>query len=118
MKKQLIIVGITMVLITIGLSGCEQQKSNDETSRFIGSWSYSEIESIQFLWTFNDNRTIAISVYYVNTSTYDPPYWVNFEIKNNQLCMPTGCYDYKFFNNYNNFNLTAKSGKITTFKKL
>jgi len=54
----------------------------------------------------------------VNASTYDPPYWVNFESKDNQLCMPTGCYDYKFFNNYNSFNLTANSGKITTFEKL
>ena len=118
MKNQLIVVGIIVILLTVGLSGCEQQKSNDETSRFIGSWRYSEYEYIQNLWTFNDNGTIAISVYYVNTSTYDPPLWVNFEIKNNQLCMPTGCYDYKFFNNYNNFNLTANSGKITTFEKL
>ena len=100
------------------MSGCEQQKSNDETSRFIGSWRYSEYEYIQNLWTFNDNGTIAISVYYVNASTYDPPLWVTFKLKDNELCMPTGCYPYEFFNNYNSFNLTANSGKITTFEKL
>lgn len=119
MNKEIIALGMTLVLLAVGLSGCsEPQKGNDDTSRFLGSWRYAEYEYIENLWSFNDNGTIAISVYYVNSSIYDPPLWVTFEIKNNQLCIPTGCYDYEFFNDYRSFNLTANSGKITTFEKL
>ena len=32
------IVGIIIILLTVGLSECEQQKSNDDISRFIGTW--------------------------------------------------------------------------------
>lgn len=114
----LLILQSSLIILTVGLCGCDQQKSNNDANRFIGSWQYSEDESIKNLWTFNTNGTVAISVYYVNAEIYDPPLWVTYELKDNQLCMPTGCYDYEFFNNDNNFNLMANSGKITTFERL
>jgi hypothetical protein len=36
MKKQLVIVGITMVLITIGLSGCLNNNSGGINNKFVG----------------------------------------------------------------------------------
>ncbi|MDG6219422.1 MAG: hypothetical protein QCI00_08275 [Candidatus Thermoplasmatota archaeon] len=119
MNKKFIVIGITLVFLVLGLSGCtEQQTIKDDTSRFLGSWRYSEYEYIENLWSFNDNGTIAVSVYYVNLSAYDPPLWINYEIKNNQLCMPTGCYDYEFLDDYRSFKLTSNSGKITIFERL
>jgi len=38
MKKQLIIIGITVLLITVGLSGCTNSDNGGENSEFIGTW--------------------------------------------------------------------------------
>jgi len=42
MKKQLLFVGITIIILTIvGLSGCEQKNNtlNNERNRFVGTWT-------------------------------------------------------------------------------
>lgn len=41
MKKQLIIVGIIVLLVFVGLSGCIQEKGKDEKSKFLGLKSAS-----------------------------------------------------------------------------
>jgi hypothetical protein len=38
MKKQLVIVGITLVLITIGLSGCLNNNGGGINNKFVGKW--------------------------------------------------------------------------------
>jgi len=38
MKKQLIIVGIIVLLISIGLSGCTNSDNGGENSKFVGTW--------------------------------------------------------------------------------
>ncbi len=45
-KKQLAIVGISILLICVGLSGCEE--SVDDTSKFIGKWTL-----VDSSWTFD-----------------------------------------------------------------
>ena len=49
MKKQLIIIGIIILLVAIGLSGCTETNTNslnDEEKKFVGSWaSYYKNES-------------------------------------------------------------------------
>jgi hypothetical protein len=41
MKKQLIIIGILSIIVSIGLSGCNQESnlSNKEKDKFIGTWN-------------------------------------------------------------------------------
>lgn len=46
MKKQLVIVGIILVLLTVGLSGCNEKKANDigneksDAEKIVGTWEY------------------------------------------------------------------------------
>jgi len=39
MKKQLLIIGITLVLITVGLSGCTDNNNGGINNKFVGKWS-------------------------------------------------------------------------------
>jgi len=84
MKKQLMIIGITALLIAVGLSGCTQESSNEEsendtettdgTSKFIGIWNIdldgnvsgytSSFECIDEAWTFYINGTLEILTTY------------------------------------------------------
>ena len=59
MKKQLLIIGIIVLLVAVGLSGCEQQKSNDDTSRFIGTWSVQIPDDINSTINFFSNGTFS-----------------------------------------------------------
>jgi hypothetical protein len=38
MKKQLIIIGIIVLLITVGLSGCADKNNGEENNKFVGTW--------------------------------------------------------------------------------
>jgi hypothetical protein len=38
MKKQLIIIGIIVLLIAVGLSGCNEVNQSNDKSKFIGTW--------------------------------------------------------------------------------
>ncbi len=107
MKKQLLIIGIIVLLITVGLSGCEQQKSNDDTNRFIGTWRSLEGNSTENLWTFYDNGTVKAVANYLYGDFDNNTGWGTFSVGNNKLCMKslhngeesTACYDYEFSNN-------------------
>ena len=52
MEKQLLIVGITVLLIAVVLSGCTEQTNNEddntisEYDRFVGTWMYEESGAI------------------------------------------------------------------------
>ena len=57
MEKQLLIVGITVLLIAVVLSGCTEQTNNEddntisEYDRFVGTWMYEESGAIYiFSW--------------------------------------------------------------------
>lgn len=52
MRKQLILIGIATLLVTIGLSGCEQSENKTDTEKFIGTWQST---------THNITRTITLS---------------------------------------------------------
>jgi len=47
MKKQLMIIGIIVILLTVGLSGCTETNSlSEEEKRFVGSWIMQGQEDI------------------------------------------------------------------------
>jgi len=65
MKKQLLIIGITLVLITVGLSGCSDNnlssKSNDE--KIIGRWTGTMSGTTQIMtFQFYSNGSFFNSV--------------------------------------------------------
>jgi hypothetical protein len=50
MKKQLIIIGILALLVSVGLSGCSQISNplNSEKNKFVGTWKVNEATNIFF----------------------------------------------------------------------
>ena len=106
MKKQLLIIGIIVLLVCVGLSGCEQRKINDDTSKFIGRWT-GEISNLSGLWnlTFLKNGSVLISYDVGLESLNMPAHWEKYEIKDKQLCLPIRpniepvCLNYEFSNN-------------------
>jgi len=104
MKKQLIIVGIIILLLTVGLSGCEEE-STDDTNKFIGTWRNLEDNSTENLWTFYDNGTMKVIANYWNGESNTS--WGTFSVENNKLHMKslhngveyTADYDYEFSKN-------------------
>ncbi|KYK24404.1 hypothetical protein AYK24_06220 [Thermoplasmatales archaeon SG8-52-4] len=55
MNKRILIVGIAILLITVGLSGCSGNTSNDK-NKFIGAWE-SATQLNQKTTTFRSNGT-------------------------------------------------------------
>jgi hypothetical protein len=109
MKKQLLIIGMTLVLLTVGLSGCNQVSNtiNPEINKFVGTWKNTTIEIIQGYtqitntsYTFFSNGTFNRA----KTTGY-------YELKDGKLFMNYGkgtgiMYDYYFSNNNQTLTLT------------
>ncbi len=102
-KKQLVILGIIILLLIVGLSGCEDEDTSQNDigniERIIlGSWKWVEtIITIDGNTTsYNDTEFVTICTFYDN-GTYKTESngsllnWVNYEIKNNDLF--TSMYD-------------------------
>ena len=51
MNKHLIVIGVVILLLAVGLSGCNEEQSVDE-SNFIGSWS-----SVDFSAEYIENES-------------------------------------------------------------
>ena len=130
MKKQFFVIAIVLLFFIISLCGCnEQQKGNDDTSKFIGTWRYIQDDSTESLWTFYYNGSVGINLTtpnfsYVNNGTI----WEKFELKNNKLCLfillesgkkeYNDCLAYEFFNDYNSVKFTNQDGTTRTFNKI
>ena len=134
MEKQLIGIGIVVLLLTVGLSGCVD---NSELNRYIGTWiaiEYPKDQSnssspLEITWIFYDNGSMKSIVdlqdNIINNET--PSLWYNYALDNNELCIsliidpnnvtPPICYDCEFSNNYKRLTLTHESGAALTFNK-
>jgi hypothetical protein len=116
MKKQLVIIGITLLLLAVVLSGCNQvsnpQKSDKD--KFVGTW----IE--------NTNSTPKSRITFFFDGTFvNPAASGTWELKDGKLVMvtiaegqiETNVCDYTFSNNDNTMTLTDKYGTIQSFTK-
>ena len=98
MKKQLLLVGITIMLLTIGLSGCTQEDTTSgEMKKFIGTWN----ADVNDVFIFSENGACK----YVDTSG-------TYSVENNQLSTvlnngQTRTYTYEFSDNGNTLALTT-----------
>lgn len=91
MNNRILIIGIAVLLLTIGLSGCSSNNSDDK-KKFIGTW-----ESATYL-----NQ--KITTYNSNGTGFNDDVTFEWKIKDGQLIMSwpdrdrTIIYDYKFVN--------------------
>jgi len=108
LKKQLVIIGITLVLLAVGLTGCI-----DDKSKFVGTWT--EVNSVppdSFI-IFSDGTIVT------------PDGSGTWELKDGKLVMIateqgqtiTSVYNYTFSNNDNTMTLTNTKGQIFSFTK-
>lgn len=74
MNKKLLIVAIAVLLICVGLSGCNE--TANDTSRFIGTWIS---EDGYFIYTFYSDGTGKITGYYDENKS------ATWEIKDGKL---------------------------------
>ena len=111
MKKQLVIIGIIALLVTVGLSGCEDinKNINPERNKFVGTW---KIINQTFMF-FSNGTCIFIN----NSGTW--------EIKDGllvtifpYLSTPQSIFSYVFSNSDRTVTLTdIKGGTPRVFTK-
>jgi len=134
MNKHLIVIGMTLMLLTVGLSGCVD---NSELNRYIGTWIAIEYPKdqnnsnapLEITWIFYNNGSMKsiVNLQDDSISNEAPPVWYKYALDNNELCIsliidlnnvsPPICYDCEFSNNYERLTLTHESGATLTFNK-
>ena len=67
MKKQLIIIGIIVILLTVGLSGCNENNNTvqSDEEKIIGKWIYSVSVSgntVSVSYNFSSNKMFQIII--------------------------------------------------------
>ena len=76
MNKHLIVSGIVVLLICVGLSGCNEEgkeKEKSKTELIIGTWQRTDVGQ-EYIWIFYDNGKLTINV------EYDSTYYINGDI--------------------------------------
>ena len=107
MNKNLIIFGIIILLICIGLSGCNFQSS--EENRFVGTWKKESDQYSQTILTFYSDGTYSIG----STTMGD------YNIKDGKLELQiidssmSQIYEYSFSNNDKTLTLSSVGGGLT-----
>ena len=98
MKKQLVIIGIAVILITVGLSGCNEENNtlNPEKNKFVGTWQNSTSMVIDL---FSDETCTYLSI----NGIWDLKDGIlGFELSTGSIIH----YRYKFSNNNRTLTLT------------
>ncbi|MBE3137086.1 MAG: hypothetical protein IMZ43_06830 [Thermoplasmata archaeon] len=107
MKKQLVIIGIVALLVTVGLSGCNEINNNTEKNRFIGT--RRAFEPTELIYEFFSNGTIIGTFidshenqFFGNLSNHSSH--GTWELKNGKLVLTiseviSSTLDYHFSNN-------------------
>lgn len=125
MKKRIIIVGIIVILLTVGLSGCNEENSSKlDKERIVGTWIGSDIFQ---------NNTRNITMIFLSNKTYE----TIATLKGNKI-MGNGTWnivdnklfiditepnisksksDYNFSNNFNTLTIIDSTGKSIDFTK-
>ena len=115
MKEKILVIILCLFLITIGLSGCnENTRNQDQINNFIGSWkgtsTFLNITS-NVTFTFYEDKTAQ------QISNEAHPHWFNFEVDENCLYLyfqefpqiQPICYYYEFSKNNDTLSLTNES---------
>jgi len=99
MKKQLLIIGIIVLLVCVGLSGCDSLKSDRD--KFVGSWKFANTNSTPIIFLSNGTY-IEESILDSKSGTWD--------IQEHKLVIDINQqkteYNYSFSNNDRTLTLT------------
>jgi len=138
MKKQLGVIGITAILMTILLSGCTQNsdtvfEQSEDTNYFIGNWGNitNTINSSGFteyfvrIYDFTDNRYNYSYYSEIGYNSYQSNSYGLYEVKDgnlillNETLVPSKktTFKYSFSYNYTTLTLTDKSGQSIVYMK-
>ena len=124
MKKVPLFIGVMLIILTVGLSGCTEENSkkgdgaSTDLSKFVGTWYgghwNSSIEDKDETWTFYEND----SLYRIDAFDEE---WATYELdENGKLCIRIAaihylmCYEFTFSNNDTYLTLTL--GDITSYR--
>jgi hypothetical protein len=124
MKKQILIVGIVIILLIVGLSGCQENTSKSDEDRIIGAWIVSELfqgstRNISII--FLSNKTFETVGTYKGETNIGSGTWriVNdkLEIDITEPKVNKSINDYNFSNNFNTLTITDSTGITMDFTK-
>ena len=111
MKKQFAIIGIIILLVTVGLSGCNTSSRDED--KFIGSWKGT------YSYGGNFTRKVPVTIMFLSDGTYsaslpmiiDNGTWNIEDGKFDKTIdsEPTVVYSYSFANNNTSLLLTSSS---------
>jgi len=115
MKKQIIIIGITLVLLAVGLSGCTDQNGGN---KFVGTWTYTGGNFYyDTLHLYSDGVLSGISRFSSGYDDVEPGTW---EANETHLILhftdDDTSYGYKFTSS-DTLVLTAPWGDTGIYKK-
>ncbi|MCK4364434.1 MAG: hypothetical protein KAW45_00100 [Thermoplasmatales archaeon] len=116
MKKQIIIIGIMLMLLAVGLSGCTDQSGE---SKFVGTWTYTGGDFYyDTLHLYSDGVLSGISRFNPDYAPADPGTW---EANDTHLILHFTDFDdliysYKFTSS-DTLVLTASWGDTGIYKK-
>ena len=125
MKKQLVIIGIVAILVSVGLSGCSQVTNplNSDKNKFVGTWFNSTVfEGVDGHYHYS-NTTITFLSDGTVSSGFSSGTW---ELRDGKLVTNVHAldidaiivYNYTFSNNERTVSLTdVSNGKTEVYTK-
>ncbi len=85
MNKKMLMLGMIILLLTVGLSGCIDNYSNNGKNNFVGTWELLETSDSD-IWTFYSNNTVKnIQIQDFEGETLTSTSWFDYEISENKL---------------------------------
>jgi hypothetical protein len=112
-KKKLVILGIVAILVSVGLSGCNQvsNRLNPDRDKFLGTWKVVEFNNSTTsgeVYTFFSDGTVGI------TNTMG-----TWEFKDGKLVLDFDVHQYVYSYNFSDSDRTLtwiSMDKITSYK--
>jgi hypothetical protein len=125
MKKQLVVIGIIVLLVCVGLSGCTNNSLDTEKNKFVGTWNTAITESNTRMFLFIPCEFITF--YSNGTFRFGFPSLLSIDIGSwdindgkfifeEESMFPQQQFDctYQFSNNDRTLTITYIDGKITS----
>jgi hypothetical protein len=124
MKRCMVGVLLTVLLVAVSLSGCQENTGDEGTqtpinSGFIGRWLNIDTSPDNETWTFFTNGTVEYSVSQLFEGSFiNSTSWFNYVVETDTLCLSSievspetpssysECYGYAFSDNDSSLTLT------------
>lgn len=120
MNKKMLVVGTIILFLTVGLSGCNENKSGSRLDKFLGIWASAADEN--YTITFYSDGTFARGEYVSGNYSITDNKLVLDTIDNTPGTHPdnrefTATFDYVFSNNDKTLTLTIPGFGGTIYTK-